>query len=234
MDANPAVTRIGFLAYPGLTQLDLTGPLEVLARLNDVETPLVAKTIGPVRSDRGLALSPDATLADCPPLDALVVPGGPCIGPLMDDAETLDFMARQAGQARYICGVCTGVLLLGAAGLLRGRRATTHWLSLDLLDALGALPSRDRVVQDGPIITSAGVTAGLDLALILSGLLRGEETAREITLQLQYDPQPPFACGNPWQAEPALVERLRQRVQVIQDARARAVARAAARIAALK
>ncbi|HJU17351.1 MAG TPA: DJ-1/PfpI family protein, partial [Stellaceae bacterium] len=202
MSADPF--RSGMLVFPDLTQLDLTGPYEVLARLPGAETVLLWKTLAPVRSERGLTILPTATLAACPPLDLLLVPGGPGIGPLLEDAEVLDFLRRAAAEARYVVGVCTGSLVLGAAGLLRGRRAATHWMSRELLPALGAEPVGDRVVVDGPVVTGGGVTAGIDVALRVAAEIAGQKTAEAIQLGIEYDPAPPFAAGSPERADPAV------------------------------
>ena len=157
--------RSGMLVFPNLTQLDLTGPYEVLSRLPGAETLLLWKNLAPVRTEHGLTILPMATLADCPPLDLVFVPGGPGINPLLEDQEVLDFLRRAAASARYVVSVCTGALVLGAAGLLRGRRAATHWMSREMLPAFGAVPVTERVVVDGNVFTGGGVTAGIDVAL---------------------------------------------------------------------
>ena len=157
--------RSGMLVFPNLTQLDLTGPYEVLSRLPGAETLLLWKNLAPVRTEHGLAILPMETLADCPPLDLVFVPGGPGINPLLEDQEVLDFLRRAAASARYVVSVCTGALVLGAAGLLRGRRAATHWMSREMLPAFGAAPVAERVVVDGNVFTGGGVTAGIDVAL---------------------------------------------------------------------
>src|SRR5262245_57950639 len=154
--------RIGFVLFPRLTQLDLTGPYEILSRMRDAETLLVAKTLDPVRADRGLSIVPTATFADCPPLDFVCVPGGIGVNDVIGDAEILDFLRKTAAHARYVTSVCTGTLALGAAGLLRGRRAACHWLSREALRKFGAEPTDERVTVDGNIVTGGGVTAGID------------------------------------------------------------------------
>jgi cyclohexyl-isocyanide hydratase len=224
-------TNIGLLLFPGFTQLDLTGPYEVLARIPDTAVHLVAKTADPVRSERGLTILPTHTLESAPPLDLLCVPGGHGIDLLLPDERVLDYVRRQAETARYVTSVCTGALLLGAAGLLRGYRATTHWTALELLAQFGALPVDARVVVDQDRITGAGVTAGIDFALTLAAILRGEEVAREIQLMLQYEPAPPFASGSPRAAGPATVARVQAARTAVQAERERRVREAAARLA---
>ena len=189
--------EIGLLAFDGLDQADLTGPFEVLARLPNATTRVYAKTLDPVRDLKGLRLLPDATLAEAPQLDVLHVPGGYGQEALMHDAVVLEWVRRQAGGARYVLSVCTGALICGAAGLLKGRRATTHWSAFHLLPLFGAVPVDERVVIDGNMVFSAGVTSGLDGALRLAALLRGDDAARAIQLYLQYAPEPPFASGTP-------------------------------------
>lgn len=222
--------QIGFLLFPDLTQLDLTGPYEVLSRLPGARTHLVWRTLEPCRSEQGLAIVPTTTLADCPPLDLLCVPGGAGINALLADQEILDWVGRQAEGARYVASVCTGALLLGAAGLLRGRRAATHWAFRDLLVQFGAQAVAERVVVDGRLITGGGVTAGIDFGLRVAAELAGEPVARAIQLGLEYDPRPPFDSGSPERAEPRLVQAVRDRLRP--EARDRAVISAAARLGA--
>src|ERR1700676_2902303 len=165
--------RSGMLVFPNLTQLDLTGPYEILARLPGSEIVLIWKSLDPVRSEYGLTIVPDATFDSCGPLDLVLVPGGAGINPLLEDRDTLAFVRRAAASTRYVVGVCAGSLVLGAAGLLRGRRAGTHWMSRHLLGAFGALTVAERVVVDGNLFTCGGVTAGIDLALALVARLPG-------------------------------------------------------------
>jgi cyclohexyl-isocyanide hydratase len=219
--------RSGMLIFPNLTQLDLTGPYEVLARLPGAETLLLWKTLDPVRSEHGLMILPMATLSSCPPLDLILVPGGAGINPLLEDAEVLAFLRRTAATARYVVGVCTGSLVLGAAGLLRGRRAATHWMSRDLLRSFGAEPVAQRVVADGNLFTGGGVTAGIDVALTVAAEIAGRATAEAIQLGIEYDPSPPFASGSPEQADPAVLTSVLTRAEPRQRDRAERVARAA-------
>jgi cyclohexyl-isocyanide hydratase len=203
------IFRIGFLLFPNITQLDLTGPHEVLSKLPGAKVHLIWKSLDPVKAVGGLTLVPDTTLADCPQLDLFCVPGGPGMTPLMVDEDILAFLRRQASGARYITSVCTGSLVLGAAGLLEGKKAATHWMAMEILPSLGAIPTDARVVIDGKIITGGGVTAGIDFGLQVAAEVAGADVARQIQLQLEYDPKPPFDSGHPRSADPALVERLK-------------------------
>ena len=224
----PSAFRIGFLLFPRLTQLDLTGPYEILARVPGAEVHLVANSLDPVRSDRGLAIVPTTALATCPPLGLVCVPGGPGINEMLEDREILAFLRRTAKEAQYVTSVCTGSLILAAAGLLRGRRAACHWMSRDLLRRFGTEPVAERVVIDGKFITGSGVTAGIDFALAVVAQVCGIETAEAIQLGVEYDPHPPFESGTPEQAKPAIVERVKQNAEPVMQAREAAVGRAAA------
>lgn len=188
---------IGFAIFPNLTQLDFTGPLQVLHRVPGARTFVLAKTREPVPSDCGLALVPTATFAEAPALDLICVPGGFGVTGALADPETLDFLRAAGERAQWITSVCTGAFLLGAAGLLRGRRATTHWAYHPLLARVGATPVRQRVVRDGNLVTGGGVTAGIDFALTLVAEIAGPEAAQAIQLALEYDPAPPFDAGAP-------------------------------------
>jgi cyclohexyl-isocyanide hydratase len=216
---------IGMLIFPRMTQLDMTGPYEVLARLPDTKVELVARTLDPVTTDRGMQIVPTVTYASCPPLDVIVVPGGPGQQDLMEDEETLSFLRKQAADAKYVTSVCTGSLVLGAAGLLKGRRATSHWAAIDHLALLGAIPISDKVVIDGNVVTGAGVTSGIDFALALAAILESEEVAREIQLQIEYDPAPPFNSGSPKTAARETVEKLKTRLAPLNEARKAVAAR---------
>jgi cyclohexyl-isocyanide hydratase len=222
--------RIGFLVFPNITQLDMTGPYEVFTKLPGAEVHFVWKNLEPIVADGGMKLLPTTTFADCPPLDLICCPGGGGVNGLLNDEETLAFLERQARTARYVTSVCTGALVLGAAGLLKGKRAATHWMSRDMLRAFGAMPVAERVVVDGNVITGGGVTAGIDFALQVVAEVAGEEAARAIQLGIEYDPQPPFDAGSPQRAGEALVARQRQAGAQVQAAREAAVHAAARRL----
>ncbi|MDX6662358.1 MAG: hypothetical protein QOG09_460, partial [Solirubrobacterales bacterium] len=200
---------IAILLFPELTALDAIGPYEVLSRLPGAEVRFVAKEPGPQRTDTGaLALSADHSLADVPSPEIFVVPGGAGTRPMLGDEVTLDWIRRAHETSQWTTSVCTGSLALGAAGVLDGLRATSHWIWSEYLSAFGATPVDERVVEDGKVITAAGVSSGIDMALRLSELVAGEEVARAIQLGIEYDPTPPFDSGSPAKATPELVERL--------------------------
>jgi len=211
--------RIGMLIFPRLTQLDMTGPYEVLARLPNTTVDLVARTRDPVTTDRGMQIVPTTTYTDCPALGVVMVPGGPGQQDLMENEAALGFLRKQAASAKYVTSVCTGSLVLAAAGLLKGKRATSHWAAVDHLKLLGAIPVREKVVVDGNIVTGAGVTSGIDFALALAAILEGEAVAREIQLQIEYDPAPPFDCGSPQTAAPAILEAVKARLAKLSEER---------------
>jgi cyclohexyl-isocyanide hydratase len=226
MTASAAAARqIGMLLFPGLTQIDFTEPYEVFSRLPATTVHVVARTLDPVRSDRGLMLVPTVTCAECLPLDVLVVPGGPGQHHAMQDEDLLAFLLRQAAQAEYVTSVCTGALLLGAAGLLEGYRATTHWLSLPLLQIYGATAVERRVVVDRNRVTASGCTAGIDFALTLAAMLAGDAVAQQIQLQLQYSPAPPFVSGSPATAPAEIVATVRRVAEPFQQQRWQAATR---------
>jgi cyclohexyl-isocyanide hydratase len=204
-------TDVAFLVYPGMALLDLAGPYEVLQRIPSARLRLVWKEAAPVISEAGAALVPQARFGEVPSADVLCVPGGGGQIDLMEDEETLAWVRSVAERARFVTSVCTGSLVLGAAGLLRGYRATTHWASLPLLAAYGAVPVEERVVVDRNRITGAGVTAGIDLALRLAAVLSSDATAEAIELAIEYDPAPPFHAGHPRTARPAIVDLVRSR-----------------------
>jgi cyclohexyl-isocyanide hydratase len=226
--ANPIA--IGILIYPNLTQLDATGPAQVLARVPGATVHMIWKTRDPIPTDAGFSIVPNTTFADCPKLDVICVPGGAGQVALMTDPETLDFLRRQAATARYVTSVCTGSLVLGAAGLLKGYRSACHWAWRDMLPDFGAIPVAERVVRDRNRISGGGVTAGIDFGLTVAAELAGEEIAKSIQLVLEYDPQPPFDSGSPEKAGPERVQRLRERLAPMLDSRRRANAEAAARL----
>ncbi len=222
--------QIGLLIFPRITQLDMTGPYEVFIALPDATVHLIWKSREPVTAVGGLQLVPTTTFADCPPLDLICVPGGAGMNALLGDDETLGFIRRQAKGARYVTSVCTGALVLGAAGLLEGRRAATHWMSRDMLRAFGAIPVAERVVVDGNLITGGGVTAGIDFAFTVVAQAFGAAVAKGIQLGMEYDPHPPFDAGSPERAGPALVAEVRARAAGRQSERQAAVEAAASKL----
>jgi|ERR1700722_15134332 cyclohexyl-isocyanide hydratase len=224
-------TRIGMLLFPRLTQLDLTGPFEVFAKWPDASVHLLWKTREPVAAETGMRILPDTTLVECPQLDVVCVPGGPGVAAMMEDAEVLAFLRAQARGARFVTSVCTGAMVLGAAGLLRGKRATTHWASHDLLGSLGAIPTKGRVVRDGNLITGGGVTAGIDFALTVVAEIAGPAVAQGIQLQIEYAPAPPFEAGSPDTAPPDVLSSALRRNASMRTAREQLVARIARTLA---
>jgi cyclohexyl-isocyanide hydratase len=206
------VLNVGFLLYPHLTQLDLTGPAQVFAATRGMHLHFVWKDLQPVMSDAGFSLLPTQTFDSCPSLDILCVPGGPGQQRLMQDPVVLGWLDRQGQQAAWVTSVCSGSLLLGAAGLLRGYRAASHWNYREYLPVFGAVIDDARVVRDRNRITGGGVTAGIDFALQVVAAVRGEEEAKEVQLLLEYAPQPPFAVGRPESAGAELVARVRKRL----------------------
>jgi cyclohexyl-isocyanide hydratase len=197
--------QIGLLIFPRMTQLDMTGPFEVFARIPNTMVYLIWKHIEPVVCDTGLVLTPTTTLSDCPKLDVICIPGGPGQIDLMEDAEVIEFVRRQGQQARYVTSVCTGALVLGAAGLLRGYKAATHWASMDNLAHFGAEAVKTRVCVDRNRITGGGVTAGIDFGLVLASKLTDAVTAKKIQLYMEYNPEPPFDSGSPDSAPPPVL-----------------------------
>ena len=228
----PAPLQIGLLVFPKLTQLDLTGPLQVFSSVPGAQVHLIWKRIEPVPSDSVLVLTPTITFADCPQLDVICVPGGAGADDMIDDEEVLDFVRRQAEGAQYITSVCTGSLVLGAAGLLRGYRAATHWTAMDFLKPFGATPTRTRVCIDRNRITGGGVTAGIDFALTLVSILIDRATAEAIQLRLEYNPAPPFNSGSPDTAPPEILAFMKDKIAASQIRRGEMIARAGARLAA--
>ncbi|MCA3697760.1 DJ-1/PfpI family protein [Aquidulcibacter sp.] len=189
--------QIGFILFPNVTQLDFTGPLQVLHRLPDSQVHIISHSLDPVPSDCGLSLVPTTTFDACPQLDLICVPGGFGVEQAMADPVLIAFLKEQAGQARYITSVCTGAFVLGAAGLLKGKQATTHWAYHSLLAEVGAIPTQGRVVRDGRVFTGGGVTAGIDFALTIVAEIAGQTIAQRIQLSIEYDPAPPFVGGSP-------------------------------------
>ncbi|MGV3724132.1 MAG: DJ-1/PfpI family protein [Actinomycetota bacterium] len=223
MPATPAAPgeplRIGGLLYPQVDQIDFTGPFEVLARLPNSTFHALGTERSPVRDVKGLLLTPELTLREAPQLDVLLVPGGWGQQQLMADEATVGFLREQAAGARYVFSVCTGALLCGAAGLLKGKRVTTHWSAMELLPYFGATAVDQRVVVDGKLVSAAGVTAGIDGALRLAALLRGDRVAQEIQLNIQYAPEPPFHSGTPATAPPEVLRAQTEAFRRITDER---------------
>ncbi len=224
--------QIGILFFPAVTQLDAMGPAQVLSRLPGAKMHMIWKTRDPVTTDSGFAVLPTTTFADCPQLDVICVPGGVGQVALMNDLETLAFLRHQAEGARFVTSVCTGSLVLAAAGLLKGYRSACHWSVRDELAAFGAIPVAERVVRDRNRLSGGGVTAGIDFGLTLAAELAGEQVARAIQLMMEYDPNPPFDSGSPEKAGPELVALYKQRTAGMMDQRREANRTAAARVAA--
>ncbi|MES1158487.1 MAG: DJ-1/PfpI family protein [Terricaulis silvestris] len=213
--------KIVFILYPNLTQLDFTGPYEVLARLPDAEVAVASKNGGTITSETGLTFAGLTRLADIERCDLICIPGGPGQTEAMQDADFMAEVRRLGEGASYITSVCTGSLILAAAGLLTGKRAGCHWAYRELLTLFGAIPDEARVVRDGAAITGGGVTAGIDFALTVAAELRGPEVAQTLQLMLEYAPSPPFTCGRPEIAPPELVERVKQRFATFMQSRQR-------------
>jgi cyclohexyl-isocyanide hydratase len=222
--------HIGLLVFPKVQQLDLTGPYEIFATVPGVMVHLVWKDLEPLQASTGLYLKPTRSFADCPSLDVLCIPGGSGIDALLEDEQTLAFIREQALSVKYLTSVCTGALVLGAAGLLKGKRATTHWASHDLLEHFGAIAVQERVVRDGNLMTGGGVTAGIDFALTLVSELFDEVLAQTVQLQLEYAPAPPFNAGHPATAPAEVKARAVERGQHLMAQRRAAVERVAGRV----
>lgn len=208
--------QIAVLLFDHFTSLDAVGPYEILCRLPGAETVFVAERPGPVRNDSGsLALVADKALGDVPHPDIILVPGGPGQSEQMENEVVLDWLRTADATSTWTTSVCTGSLLLGAAGLLRGRRATSHWLALEQLPAYGALPTGERVVTDGKYVTAAGVSSGIDMGLTLLGRIAGDRVAQTVQLLTEYDPQPPYDAGSPEKAPADLVEEWRDKSRFV-------------------
>jgi cyclohexyl-isocyanide hydratase len=210
---------IGGLIFPDMDQCDFTGPFEALARIPNSTFKTIWKDKHPVRDWAGMQLLADTTIDEAPQLDVLLVPGGYGQQALMEDEVVLSFIRKQAAGARYIFSVCTGALLCGAAGLLHGKRATTHWSAMEVLPFFGAIPSDERVVIDGKLVSAGGVTSGIDGSLVVVSLLRGEAAAQELQLYMAYDPKPPFNAGSPATAPAAILEAVTQRAKPMKERR---------------
>lgn len=226
------MTNIGFFIFDRMDQIDFTGPFEVLSRIPDSALHVIAKEKAPIRDVAGLILTPEKSLAEAPPLDLLVIPGGSGQQELMEDRHLLPFIKQHADSGRYLYSVCTGALLCGAAGVLRGRRATTHWTAFHLLHYFGAVPVQSRVVVDGNCVSSAGVTAGIDGALRIASLLRGEQAAQQIQLGIEYAPDPPFRSGTPETAPPEVLRALIVKYRDLTEAREATAQKIAASLSA--
>ena len=225
-----ASLQIGLVIFPKVTQLDLTGPVQVFSSVPGAKVHLIWKRIEPVPSDSVLVLTPTTTFADCPQLDVICVPGGRGTDDMVNDEEVLDFLRAQARGAKYITSVCTGSLVLGAAGLLRGYRATTHWSAMDYLAPYGATPEKTRVCVDRNRVSGGGVTAGIDFALTLVSILVDRPTAELIQLGLEYNPAPPFNAGSPDTAPAEILALMREKSAPLRPRRDEANRRAAARL----
>lgn len=220
--------RVVFVLFPNVTQLDFTGPLQILARLPGAIIDLAASTMAPVRTDTVMTVNPTTTFANCPPPDVLVVPGGFGVDDAMNDPALMDFVCRKGARARFVASVCTGAFILGAAGFLRGKRATTHWFWHAELEKVGAIPVKARVVEDGAIVTGGGVTAGIDFGFVLAAKIAGEPFAQSLQLGLEYDPAPPFDAGSPDKAGKETLALVRRRYEGRLEAFRAALAKALA------
>ena len=220
---------MGLVLFEGVTQLDFTGPYEVFSRMPAAKVHLVAESAAPVRTEFGLTISLDTTFAAAPPLDVICVPGGWGVNAQLENPAIAKFLASRAPTARYVTSVCTGALLLGAAGLLDGYRATTHWMSVGFLARFGATHVDQRVVIDRNRITGGGVTAGIDLALVIAAQLYGDATSQAIQLAIEYQPAPPFNSGSPHSAPADIRERVLAAARPGLDARRGAIERIANR-----
>ncbi|SHJ31726.1 cyclohexyl-isocyanide hydratase [Bradyrhizobium lablabi] len=222
--------QIGLVLFPKVTQLDFTGPLQVFSSVPGAKVHLIWKRIEPVASDTPLVLTPTVSFADCPQLDVICVPGGIGSDDMINDEEMLDFLRRQAVGAKYITSVCTGSLVLGAAGLLQGYRAATHWTAMEYLSSFGAVPTKTRVCVDRNRVTGGGVTAGIDFALTLVSMMVDQKAAEAVQLRLEYNPAPPFNAGSPDTAPAELVAMFKEKIAPSRQRRGDAIARAAARL----
>ena len=226
----PNPLQIGIVVFPKVTQLDFTGPLQVFSSLPDATVHLIWKRIEPVASDTALTVLPTTSFADCPQLDVICVPGGSGTDDMVNDEEVLDFVRAQSRLAKYVTSVCTGSLVLGSAGLLKGYKATTHWTAMEYLAPYGALPTKTRVCVDRNRVTGGGVTAGIDFALTLVSIMVDRPTAEAIQLRLEYNPAPPFNSGSPDTAPPDVLALINERIAPYKARRTEAIARAAARL----
>jgi cyclohexyl-isocyanide hydratase len=222
-DAMAQPIKIVFILYPALTQLDFTGPFEVLSRVPGAEVIVASKEGGEVQSETGLTFGKLSKLADIESCDLICVPGGPGQTAAMMDVDFMAHVRRLGEGAKYVTSVCTGSLILAAAGLLAGNRAASHWAYRDMLANFGAIPDAARVVRDGNTFTGGGVTAGIDFALVVAAELVGEQTAKAIQLMLEYAPAPPYNCGRPETAEPDVIAAVKARFAPYMQARQKAM-----------
>jgi cyclohexyl-isocyanide hydratase len=222
----PSSLSVALVLFEGVTQLDFTGPYEVFSRMPGAKIHLVAESLAPIRTEFGLMITPDTTYDAAPPIDVICVPGGWGVNAQLGSTVLRDFLRRRAPHAQYVTSVCTGALLLGAAGLLEGYRATTHWMSVEFLPRFGAIHVDERVVIDRNRITGGGVTAGIDLALVIAAELYGEATSQAIQLAIEYQPTPPFNSGSPRSAPPEIRERVLAAAKPGLDARRKAIEQA--------
>jgi len=225
--AKDMTFRIGILIFPDIMQLDMTGPHEVFTKLPDTEVLLIWKTLEPVVSGGGMRILPDVTFESCPHLDLICIPGGNGMNPLLNDSDTLNFVQDKAREARYVTSVCTGSLVLGAAGLLKGKRSACHWMSREMLKEFGAIPDSARVVIDGNYISGGGVTAGIDFGLTVAAEIFGDDVAKSVQLGIEYNPKPPFDAGSPETAGSTVEKAARDAASTRQKDRLDAVRQAA-------
>lgn len=211
MSETARTTNIVFVLFPDVTQLDFTGPAQFLGRLPGARVFAAAQTLRPISTDSGFSIVPNASFASCPQADVLCVPGGKGVAEALTHVPLVEFVRAQGAGARWVTSVCTGAFILGVAGFLSGKRATTHWAYTHLLASLGAVHEDSRVVADGKVITAGGVTSGIDFALTLIAEIAGSGIAQELQLTLEYDPAPPFDCGRPGSSPEALVRQLKAR-----------------------
>ncbi|CAM1629787.1 DJ-1/PfpI family protein [Bartonella apihabitans] len=202
--------KAGFFIFDEMQLLDFAAPYDEFCSTPEIEVSLIGETLKPITTTSGLSFAPDHDISTILPLDVLCIPGGDGVNQFLDNEPVLDFIRKEAKETRFVTSVCTGSLILGASGLLKGRKATTHWSAMEFLPLFGAIPVQERVVVDGHIITAGGITAGMDFGLVIIAKLLGQETAEKTQLLMQYDPEPPFDCGTPGKAPKALVEQLQQ------------------------
>lgn len=202
--------KAGFFIFDEMQLLDFAAPYDAFSSTPDMEVSLIGESLKPITKMGGLSFSPDHDISTLLPLDVLCIPGGNGVNRFLNNEPVLDFIRKEANEVRFLTSICTGSLILGATGLLKGRKATTHWSAMEFLPLFGAIPVEERVVVDGHIITAGGITAGMDFGLVIIAKLLGEDTAKKTQLLMQYDPEPPFDCGTPEKAPKALVEQLQQ------------------------